>query len=135
MAEANDRTQPLPGTAARDLLVEGLPRCTIHRTADGTWYVTAQLAADEAAALAAAAPSHDALCQHAQHALGLSGIGSRIERDRDAIGVYAAPLRMPSGDSTLVLEGRAVLWAVAHASSDVIRALISVAQAAMDIRA
>jgi hypothetical protein len=26
------------------------------------------------------------------------------------IGVYAAPLQMPSGEPTLVLDGRAVLW-------------------------
>jgi hypothetical protein len=103
--------------------------------ADGTYSITAQLAPDDMTALTAAAPSHDELCQHAQHALGLSGIGSRIERERDAIGVYAAPLRMPSGNSTLVLEGREVLWAVAHASSPAIRALISAAQAAMGIGA
>jgi hypothetical protein len=130
MAELTDHTQP---EVAHLLLIDGLPPCAISE-ADGTYFITAQLTPDEAAALATAAPSHDELCQHAQHALGLSGIGSRIERERDAIGVYAAPLRMPSGDSTLMLEGREVLWAVAHASPPTIRALISAAQAAMGIR-
>jgi len=132
MTDSNDSTQrTLPGTAGQNLLVAGLPPCTIQRTADGIWHITAQLAADDQAALTAAAPSHDELCQHAQHALGLSGIGSRIERARDAIGLYAAPLRMPSGDSTLVLEGREILWVVAHAASAAIRALIGAATEAM----
>ncbi|HEX5692730.1 MAG TPA: hypothetical protein VFX76_22110 [Roseiflexaceae bacterium] len=131
MAELTDRTQP--ETAAHPLLIDGLPPCAIHE-ADGTYSITAQLTPDDAAALTVAAPSHDELCQHAQHALGLSGIGSRIERERDAIGVYAAPLRLPSGESTLMLEGREVLWAVAHASPPTIRALISAAQTAMGIR-
>jgi hypothetical protein len=130
MAELTARTQPQ--TTEQSLLIDGLPPCTISE-AEGTYSITAQLTPDEAAALAAAAPSHDELCQHAQHALGLSGIGSRIERERDAIGVYAAPLRMPSGDSTLMLEGREVLWTVAHASPPAIRTLISAAQAAMGI--
>jgi hypothetical protein len=34
---------------------------------------------------------------------------------------------MPSGDATLVLLGRNVLWTVAHATSDAIRALIAAA--------
>jgi len=133
MAEVHNHAQPpFPPVAAQALLVDGLPPCAIHE-ADGTWYVTAQLTDDDRAALTAAAPSHDELCQHGQHALGLSGIGSRIEHERDAIGVYAAPLRMPSGDSTLLLEGREILWAVAHAAPAAIRALISAARAAMGI--
>jgi hypothetical protein len=128
----NQRHHALPSTP-QHLVVDGLPSCTIQAV-DGIYSITAQLSADDAAALAAAAPSHDELCQHAQHALGLSGIGSRIERERDAIGVYAAPLRLPSGESTLVLEGREVLWAVAHASPPTVRALISAAQVAMGIR-
>ena len=135
MAEVNEHTPPIPSippTTAQPLLVEGLPPCTINEV-DGTYTITAQLSADEAAALAAAAPSHDTLCQDAQHALGLSGIGSRIERERDAIGLYAASLRMPSGESTLELQGREVLWAVAHARAPAIRALVRAAQAAMGL--
>ena len=132
MAEVNERNQRIrQGTAAQDLVVEGLPPSTIQVTADGIWHVTAQLAADDQAALATAAPSHDELCQRAQHALGLAGIGSRIERERNAIGVYAAPIRMPSGEATLVLEGREVLWGVTHATSEAIRALIAAATQAM----
>jgi hypothetical protein len=134
MAEVNDSNQRmLPGTAGavQNLVVDGLPPCTIHATADGIWHVTAQLADQDQAALASAAPSHDELCQRAQHALGLAGIGSRIERERSAIGVYAAPIRMPSGEATLVLEGREVLWSVAHATSAAIQALITAATHAM----
>ncbi|SRR6266511_176504 len=134
MADANASNQRiLQGRAGtvQDLVVDGLPPCTIYATANGIWHVMAQLATDEQAALAAAAPSPDALCQRAQHALGLAGIGSRIERERSAVGVYAAPLRMPSGEATLVLEGRAVLWGVAHATSAAIRALVDAATHAM----
>jgi len=134
MADANasnQRTLQGTATAAQNLVVDGLPPCMISATTDGTWHVTAQLAADEQAALAAAAPSPDALCQRAQHALGLAGIGSRIERERSAIGVYAAPLRSPSGEATLVLDGREVLWWVSHATSEAIRALIAAATQAV----
>jgi hypothetical protein len=133
MAKVHNHTPPpFLGTIVQELIVDGLPPCAISE-ADGTYSITAQLTDEDAVALTVAAPSHDELCQHAQHALGLSGIGSRIERERDAIGLYAAPLRLPSGESTLMLEGREVLWAVAHASSVAIRALISAAQAAMGI--
>src|SRR5512138_3373907 len=90
-----------------------------------------RLAAGEQAALATAALSPEALCQRAQHALGLAGIGSRIERGCDAIGVYAAPLRLPSGEATLVLEGREILWWVSQATSEAIQALIAAATSAM----
>jgi hypothetical protein len=132
MADIDDRSQhALPGTTAQALIVDGLPPCTIAVAADGAWYVLAQLAADEQAALAAAAPDPATLCQRAQHALGLAGIGSRIAPDHSAIGVYAAPLRSPSGAATLVLEGRAVLWSVSRAPSEAIRALIAAATSAM----
>jgi len=130
MAKANNRIPP--ATAAQSLAIDGLPPCAIQAV-NGVYAITAQLSAEAAAALAAAAPTHDRLCQDAQHALGRSGIGSRIERARDAIGLYAAPLRMPSGESTLMLEGREVLWAVVHASPPTIRALITAAQAAMGL--
>jgi hypothetical protein len=103
--------------------MDGLPPCTIQAMADGIWSVTAQLAADERAALAAA-PSPAALCQRAQHALGLAGIGSRIAPDQGAIGIYAAPLLAPAGATPLVLEGRALLWSISHAPPEAIRALI-----------
>jgi hypothetical protein len=133
MTDTNDRNQRIPAetAATQELVVDGLPPCAIHATDDGIWHVIAQLAAADQAALAAAAPSHDELCQHAQHALGLAGIGSRIERERDAIGVYAAPLQMPSGAATLVLEGRAVLWSVSHATSEAIRSLVDAAMHVM----
>ena len=134
MADANasnQRTLQGTATAAQDLVVDGLPLCMIAATTDGTWHVTAQLAADEQAALAAAAPSPDALCQRAQHALGLAGIGSRIAPDDTAIGIYAAPLPALSGAITLVLEGRALLWSISRAPSEAIRALIVAATEVM----
>src|SRR3982751_3303367 len=111
MADANNDNQRSADTT-QDLVVDGLPRCTIQATADGTWHVTAQLAADELAALAAATPSPDVLCQRAQHALGLAGIGSRIAPDRLAIGVYIPTSPAPFGATPLILVGRSVLWAV-----------------------
>ena len=104
---------------------------TIQAMADGTWHVDAQLAADEQAALAAAATQPDTLCQRAQHALGLAGIGSRIAPDRSAIGVYVPALLMPSGVTPLVLDGCAPLCWVARAPSEAIAALIAAAIAIM----
>ena len=130
MAEINNRTQS--ATAAQPLLIDGLPPCAIQAV-NGVYAITAQLSADDAAALIAAAPSAYGLCQDAQHALGMAGIGSRIEGERDAIGLYAAPLRWPDGESTLELQGREVLWAVAHAAPPSIRALVRAAQTAMGL--
>ena len=127
MADGNQRRA---GTA-QSLRVDGLPPCTIQATADGIWSVTAQLAADEQAALAAAASDPDALCQRAQHALGLAGIGSRIAPNRNAIGVYVPTSPAPFGATPLVLAGRSVLWAVSHSPSEAIRALIVAATQAM----
>jgi hypothetical protein len=77
MADGNQRTHQRQAGAAQDLLVDGLPPCSIVVTADGTCHVTMELEAEEQAAFAAAAPLPDVLCQRAQHALGLAGIGSR----------------------------------------------------------
>jgi transposase-like protein len=86
--KSNRRTSQGDASAARDLVVSGLPTCTIYAAEDGTWHMMAQLASDEEAALATSAPSRHDLCRQAQHALGLAGIGSRIDRERSAIGVY-----------------------------------------------
>jgi hypothetical protein len=129
--EHNQRTRQGRAGAAQNLAVEGLPPCTIQVTGDGIWHMTAQLADADQAALATAAPSHDEICQRAQHALGLAGIGSRIERERNAIGVYAVPLRSPSGEASLVLEGREILWGIAEATSAAVQALIAAATQAM----
>ena len=131
MSDGDQRTYQGPVGAAQDLLVDGLPPCTIAVTADGIWHVAAQLAAVEQAALAAAATHPDTLCQRAQQALGLAGVGSRIEPDHNAIGVYAAPLQSASGAMTLVLESRALLSWVSRASSESTRALIAAAMEAM----
>jgi hypothetical protein len=116
-----------PPTSGQALVVSDLPLCTIAPAGNGTWQVTTQLAAEEQDALAAAAPSPDALCQRAQHVLGLAGIGSRIAPDRDAIGVYIPTSPAPFSTTPLTLEGRPLLWAVSRASSEGVRALISAA--------
>jgi hypothetical protein len=131
MANGNQRTDQGRASNVQDLVIDGLPPCTIAVTADGIWHVVAQLAADEQAALAAAATHPDTLCQRAQHALGLAGIGSRIKPDDTAIGIYAAPLPSPSGAITLVLEGRALLCWVSRAPSEAIQALIAAATRVM----
>ena len=125
MADSTERTHEERVGAAQDLVVDGLPSCTIQAMADGTWHVVAQLEPEEQAALAAAATYPDTLCQRAQHALGLAGIGSRIALDRTAIGVYVPTLPMPSGVTPLVLDGRALLCWVARAPSEAIRTLIA----------
>jgi len=124
MADVTNRNQ-------RNLVVDGLPPCTIQAMADGTWHVTTQLAADEQAALVTAALQPEVLCQRAQHALGLAGIGSRIAPDRNAIGVYLPTSPAPFGATPLVLDGHALLWSIVRASSEAIRALIAAAIAVM----
>jgi len=131
MADGNQRIYQGRADAAQALLVEGLPPCIITVTADGTWHVTAQLAAGEQAALAAAVTHPDTLCQRAQHALGLAGIGSRIAPEYTAIGVYTPGVSSSSGTILLVLEGRAMLCWVSRARSDTIQALIAAATEVM----
>ena len=131
MADANDRIPTLPPPVVKALVVDGLPPCTIQATVDGTWHVATQLAVEEQAALDVVAPQPDVLCQRAQHALGLVGIGSRIAPDRTAIGVYVPTSPAPFGATPLVLAGRPVLWAISRAPSEAIRALIVAATQVM----
>lgn len=130
MGDADDRIPTLPATAIQALVVDGLPPCALQATADGTWRVTAQLAANEQAALASV-PAPDELCRQAQHALGLAGIGSRIAPDRNTIGVYIPTSPAPFGATPLILDGHALLWSISHAPSESIRALIAAAIAIM----
>lgn len=127
MSEHTSRSQ----AGARLPTIPGLPPCTIEMAVDGTWHVTTQLADGEQDALVTAAPSPEALCQRAQHALGLAGIGSRIAPERDAIGVYVPTSPAPFSTTPLVLEGRPLLWTVSHASSEAVRALIAAAMEVM----
>jgi hypothetical protein len=129
--KSNRRTSQGTAGAAHPLVISGLPTCTIQAAANGTWHMTAQLAEDDQAAFAACAPSPDELCRRAQHALGLAGIGSRIDRERSAIGVYADRSGAQFGEPTLILDGPAVLWAFGHAATDAIRALLQAATEAM----
>ena len=127
MAAENQRISHDQDGAAQTLLVDGLPPCTITVTVDGTWHLMAQLAADEQAASSAAVTYPDTLCQRAQHALGLAGIGSRIAPDQSAIGVYIPTSPALYGATPLMLEGRALLSWVSRAPSESIRALIAAA--------
>ena len=131
MADDNQRANQGRAGAAQALVVSGLPPCTIQTSGDGTWHVTTQLAAEEQAALATAAPSPEALCQRAQHALGLAGIGSRIAPDRTAIGVYLPTPPALFGVTPLILDGHALLWSVSRASSATIQTLIAAATQVM----
>jgi len=126
MAEKNEQTHVGSAGVLQDLVVDGLPPCTIQAMADGTWHVVAQLALNDQAALATAVTHPDTLCQRAQHALGLAGIGSRIAPDHDAISIYAA---FPTSASAtpLVLEGRALLCWISRAPSEAIQSLIAAA--------
>jgi hypothetical protein len=126
MADDNQRSNQGRAGAAQALVVEGLPPCTIQMDTDGIWHVAAQLAAGEQDALTTA-PSPEALCQRAQHALGLAGISSRIAPDRDAIGVYVPTTPAPFATTPLILEGHPLLWAVSRASSEAIQALVAAA--------
>ena len=133
MAESNDSTRRTPDGithTAQYLVMNGLPRWTIHATDDGTWHVVAQLAADDQAALAAA-PTPDDLCQQAQHALGLAGIGSHIDRAHGAVGIATDRSGAGLGAPTLILDGPAVLWWVAYATSAAIQALVDAVILAM----
>jgi hypothetical protein len=130
MADTNNCNQRSADTT-QDLVVDALPRCTIQAAADGTWHVLAQLAASDQAAFAVAAPAYDDLCQRAQHALGLAGIGSRIDRAHTAVGIYADRSGARFGEPALVLDGPALLWWVAHASSATIHVLVAAATKAM----
>jgi hypothetical protein len=127
MTDGNQRTHQGRIGVAQALVVDGLPPCTIYAAEDGTWHVTAQLASDEQASLAASASTPDDLCRRAQHALGLSGIGSRIDRERGMVGVYTDVSRAQFGTPTLILDGAAMLWVVGHALPDAIRALVEAA--------
>jgi hypothetical protein len=129
--KSNRCTSEGDASAAQALVVSGLPTCTIQAADNGTWHMMAQLTEDEEAAFAASAPSPDDLCRQAQHALGLAGIGSRIDRERSAIAVYADLSGAPFGEPTLILDGPAVLWAFGHARPDALRALLQAATEAM----
>lgn len=119
-----------PSTATQAFVVDGLPACIIQMATDGTWHVAAQFSTGEQEAQVSALPL-DVLCKRAQHALGLAGIGSRIEDDYTAIGLYAASLPSPSGQFLLVLDGRVLLGSISRASSEAIRALIAAAAQVM----
>lgn len=130
MADDAQRGTRRPGRA-KALMVDGLPTCTIQTSDDGTWHVTTQLATEQQDTLATSVPSPQALCQRAQHALGLAGIGSRIEDDYTAVGVYAASVSSSSGQFLLMLDGRALLFSIAQAPSESIQALMAAAVAVM----
>jgi hypothetical protein len=81
--------------------------------------------------LDAAAQSADELCRHAQHALGMAGFGSRIYRERTAVGIYIGSQETRFDTTPLILDGAEVLWFVGTASVDEVRQLIRAAEHAM----
>ena len=104
---------------------------TIAQAADSTWILSVQLAPDERAGFEAAALTVDELCYRAQHALGMAGFGSRIYRQRTAIGVYTGWPDARFDTTPLILGGAEVLWFVGAASIDEVRQLIRAAEHAM----
>jgi hypothetical protein len=110
------------------LLERSLPAFTARQSDDGTWLLAVQLAPADQAALDATAPTLHDLCCQAQHALGLTAIGSRISADRGAVSVYAGSLSgAPLDGPLMLLHGIGTLWFVAHATPTKIRALIHAA--------
>jgi hypothetical protein len=115
-----------------DLPLNRLLTETIAQAADNTWILSVQLTPDEQAVLNAAAQSGDELCRRAQHTLGMAGFGSRIYRERTAVGVYISSPEARFDTTPLILDGAEVLWFVGTASVDEVRLLIQAAQRIMD---
>lgn len=65
-------------SSTQSLLERSLPAFTARQSDDGTWLLAVQLAPADQAALDATAPALHDLCCQAQHALGLTALGSRI---------------------------------------------------------
>jgi hypothetical protein len=111
-----------------DLPLNRLQTQTIAQAADNTWLLSVQLTPDEHAALEAAAQSADELCRHAQHALGMASFGSRIYRERTAVGIYISSQEARFDTTPLILDGAEVLWFVGTASVEEVRQLIRAAE-------
>ena len=104
---------------------------TIAHAADNTWILSVQLTPDERASLEAAAQTADELCRRAQHALGMAGLGSRIYRERMAVGIYTGSFEARFDTTPLILDGAEALWFVSTASVDEVRQLIRAAERTM----
>jgi hypothetical protein len=95
------------------------PLCTLVSLGDGLgWQVSVTLAPADQAALDAVQPSAYQLCAAAQHALGLSAIGSVIDAANCTVALRAA------GVARLVFIGAPSLWWVANALPPLLHACI-----------
>jgi hypothetical protein len=116
-----------------DLPLNRLQTETIAQAAENTWLLSVQLTPDEHASLEAAAQTADDLCRRAQHALGMAGFGSRIYRERTAVGIYISSQEARFDTTPLILDGAEILWFVGTASVDEVRQLISAAESVIAV--
>jgi hypothetical protein len=114
-----------------DLPLNRLLTQTIAPAADNTWRLSVQLAPDERAGFETAALTVDELCYRAQHVLGMAGLGSRIYRERTAVGIYIGSPEARFDTTPLILDGAEVLWFVGTASVDEVRQLIRAGERTM----
>ena len=114
-----------------DLPLNRLLAQTIAQAADNTWILSVELAPGEHAALDATVPGVDELCYRAQHALGMAGFGSRIYRERTAVGIYIGWPEARFDTTPLILDGAEVLWFVGTASVEEVRQLVRAAEGIM----
>ncbi len=99
--------------------MDALPPYALVRCGDGPfWQVSLTLAPADQAMLQALRPSAYDLCAAAQHALGLSAIGSQIDPARGMVVVRS------SGEPPLAFAGAPSLWWVANASPPLLHACI-----------
>ncbi len=120
-------------SSTQPLLERSLPVFTVRQSDDGTSRIAVQLAPADQVRLDAAAPSPRDLCYQAQHALAQAQYGSRIYPERAAVDVYVNDTPGVLDGPSVLLDGRAALWFVAHATPGEIRALISAAAQALSV--
>lgn len=89
MAAPNDFTRCILDripSSAQNLVMRAT---ALYDPCDQLWNLAYGAAAADAQAAPAAAPTPDDLCQQAQHALGLTGIGLHADRAHNAVGIAA----------------------------------------------
>ena len=124
----NEILLPMSSANSTQSLEMSLPAFSLRQSDDGIWLLTVQIRPADQVQIDAARLSPRDHCCRAQHALGLTAIGSRIYADRGAVGIYAGSLSgAPLDGPLMLLDGIGTLWFVAHATPTKIRALIHAA--------
>jgi hypothetical protein len=130
------RPQPLSDAIATAHLIDQLPRTMTTLPlftlavggASEPQQVTVTLTPADQAALDALRPTAAQLCAAAQHALGLTGIGSIIEPTCGTVRVRG------TDESQLRLTGASALWWVANAPPPLLRTFLDRLAAEMEQR-